>query len=86
MAFSCDAVGYGSWLSGLRHCHCNSLGCYCGMALIPGPGTSTCHRCSQKMKNKINKLNRMIKPLTYKCKLSMITIFLKYGVPSWLSG
>jgi len=30
-------------LNGLRilHCHCCGLGCCCGMALIPGPGTST---------------------------------------------
>ena len=26
----------------IQHWHC------CGLGLIPGPGTSTCHRCSQK--------------------------------------
>ena len=41
-------------LSGLRilHCHCSSLDCCCGLGLIPGPGTSTCHGCSQKGKKK----------------------------------
>ena len=28
------------------HCHC------CGLGLIPGPGTSKCHGCSQKKKKK----------------------------------
>ena len=37
------------WHSGLRiwHCQGNGLGYCCGVGLIPGPGTSTCHGCSQ---------------------------------------
>ncbi len=27
---------------------CCGLGCCCGTGSIPGPGTSTCHRCGQK--------------------------------------
>ena len=46
--------GVPSWHHGLKiqHCHYNSLGrCY-GTCSIPGPGTSTCHGCSQKRKVK----------------------------------
>ena len=34
------------WLSRLRFqcCHSCGLGCCCSMGLIPGLGTSTCHR------------------------------------------
>ena len=42
------------WQSGLRnpHCHCCGLGhCY-GMGPVPGPGTSTCHKSSQKKRKK----------------------------------
>ena len=42
------------WQSGLRnpHCHCCGLGhCY-GMGPVPGPGTSTCHKSSQKKERK----------------------------------
>ena len=42
------------WHSGLRiqHCHCNSLGCCCGMGSVPGLGTSACLRHGQKKKGK----------------------------------
>ena len=38
------------WHSRLRiwYCHCCGLGCYCGMGSIPGPGTFTCCKGSQK--------------------------------------
>ena len=44
------AVGVFLCCSGLRtlHCHCCNLGHCCGLGLIPGPGTSTHHKCSQK--------------------------------------
>ena len=32
--------------------HCRGLGHCHGTGLIPGPGTSACHRCSQKKKKK----------------------------------
>ena len=40
------------WLRGLRtwYCHCYGLDGYCGVDLIPGPGTSACCKCSQKKK------------------------------------
>ena len=34
-------------LQGLGHC--------CGVGLIPGPGTASCHRCGQKKKEKKRK-------------------------------
>ena len=37
-------LGVPWWLSGLGHCH--------GTVSIPGPGTSACHRGSQKKKKK----------------------------------
>ena len=42
------------WLSVLRvwHCHCCGSGHCCGESWIPGPGTSSCHRCGQKKKKK----------------------------------
>ena len=42
------------WLSGLRIwcCHCCGWGHCCGLDLIPGMGTSTCHGCGQKGKRK----------------------------------
>ena len=42
-------IGIPWWLSGLRIqcCHCYGLGGCSGTSLIPGPGTSMCHRCSQ---------------------------------------
>ena len=42
------------WLSGLRihHYHCSGSCCCCSTGSIPGPGTSICHKCSQKEKNK----------------------------------
>lgn len=30
----------------------SGLGCCCGMVSIPGPGTSTCHKCGKKKKKK----------------------------------
>ena len=44
------------WHSGLRiqPCHCCSSYHCCGTGLIPSLGTSTCHRCSQKKKKKMN--------------------------------
>ena len=43
-------LGVPWWLSGLRmQCfHCSGLGCCCVTGSIPGPGTSTCHRCDEK--------------------------------------
>ena len=40
-------MGVPWWCSRLRIwcCHCYGLGCGCGASLIPGQGTSTCHRC-----------------------------------------
>ena len=40
------------WHQGLRiqHFHCSSSGHCCGVELIPGPGTSTCRGCGQKIK------------------------------------
>ena len=38
----------GSIRARIQHCHCSSLGRYCGVGLIPGPGTSTCHGCRKK--------------------------------------
>ena len=32
----------------IRHCHCCDNGYSYGEGSIPGPGTSTCHRCGQK--------------------------------------
>ena len=42
------------WCSKLRIwcCHCSGLGHHYGLGLLPGLGTSTCHRCSQKKKKK----------------------------------
>ena len=42
------------WHSGLRiwHCHCNGSGGCCGVGSIPGPGTSTCLKHSQKKKKR----------------------------------
>ena len=37
------------------HCHCSSLGCCCGTALIPGPGIFAGHRQGQKKKKTKNK-------------------------------
>ena len=38
------------WCSGLRthRFHCSSPGHCCGMGSVPHPGTSTCHRHSQR--------------------------------------
>ena len=46
-----------SWFSGLRIrlSHCCGAGCLCDMGLNSGPGTSACHRSSQKTKNKQTK-------------------------------
>ena len=43
------------WCSRLRiwHCHCSGLGSCCGKVSVPGLGTSACHGCGQKNKNKI---------------------------------
>ena len=43
------------WLSGLTiWCyHYCGLGHCCGSSMTPGPGSHTCHRCSQKKKKKI---------------------------------
>ena len=51
------------WLSGLRiwHCHCCGSDYSCGMGLIPGPGTSPCHRRLSK-KIKMNFENSKQKP------------------------
>ena len=51
------ATGVLLWLNGLGiWCyHCSSLHHCCGSGLIPGLGTSACHSCSQKEKEKINK-------------------------------
>lgn len=38
----------------LRHCHCCSCGYSCGVGLVPGPGTFTRHRSSQKQTSKNN--------------------------------
>ena len=48
------SLGVPLWLSGLRihHCHCSGSCCCCSTGSIPGPGTSICHKCSQKEKNK----------------------------------
>ena len=47
------------WLSGLRirYCHC------CGTGLIPGLGTSTCHKCSKKRKKRKKNPMVIIDPL-----------------------
>ena len=49
------------WHSRLRIWHCGSCGidnrCDLNLNLIPGLETSVCLRCSQKRKNKTNKLN-----------------------------
>ena len=50
-------IGVPSWLSGLKiwHCPCSSSGhCY-GAGLIPGPGISSHHGCSQKRGEKREK-------------------------------
>ena len=51
------------WHSELRilHCHCKGLGRCCGVGSIPGPGTSTCYRHSQK-KNKTKQNRNMKQP------------------------
>ena len=51
------ATGVLLWLNGLGiWCyHCSSFHHCCGSGLIPGLGTSACHSCSQKEKEKINK-------------------------------
>ena len=58
--FSCN-VGVSLWYSGLKiwHCHCSSLGPCCGVALIPGPGTSICHRSGKKEKTNKQTKNTM---------------------------
>ena len=48
--FKCLTFGVPLWCSGLRiqHCHCSGSGHCCDLGLIPGLGTSTCHRCGQR--------------------------------------
>ena len=51
---------------GILCCHCRRLGRGCGAGLIPGLGTSTSHRCSQKKKKKkifIKSQSGLISPL-----------------------
>lgn len=45
------------WPNGLRLqlCYGRGLGRYCSLGLIPGPGTSTCHRNDKKKKKKSDK-------------------------------
>ena len=52
--FKKNIVGVPLWHRGLKLqcCHCSSLGCCCGVGLIPGPGTSICGGCGQKKKKK----------------------------------
>ena len=42
------------WHSGLRiwYCQCSGQDCCCGVGLIPDTGTSKCHGCIPKKKNK----------------------------------
>ena len=51
---SCPSFGVPWWPSRLRvwHRHCCSLGCCCGVGLIPDPGTFMCYGHSQKNKNR----------------------------------
>ena len=34
----------------IRHCYSYGIVHHCGSDSVPGPGTSICHRCSQKIK------------------------------------
>ena len=36
----------------IQSCHCSGSGCCHGTGLIPGLGTSICHKCSQKKRKK----------------------------------
>ena len=47
LEFSCGALGW--------YCHCRGSGCCCGAGSIPGLGTFTCHKCSQKTKGPYEK-------------------------------
>ena len=49
-----------SWHSGLRMQCCRScgIGCKSSSDLISGPGTSICHKCSQKQTNKPTKTKK----------------------------
>ena len=50
-------IGVPQWLNGLwiQCCHFCGLGQFHGVCLIPGPGTSLCHRYSKKKKKKEKK-------------------------------
>ena len=66
------------WLSGLRIWCCH----YCGMGLIPGPGTFTCHRCSQE--NKQTKMGNFIQGL-YKLSWVEFPVLFKTCYPCCVS-
>ena len=53
-----------SWRNGLRiwWCHCSSSDSCCGLGLISGLGTSTCHRHNQKKKKKKRDLSDAVNP------------------------
>ena len=50
------------WLRGLKtwHCHYCGSGYSWGTVSIPGPGTSTCHWCSQKTEKQTKKTNAKV--------------------------
>ena len=52
-----NELGVPLWCSRLRiQCgHCSGLGHCCDTVSVPGLGTSACHRCGQKRKEKENK-------------------------------
>ena len=54
-----DTIWSSLWHSGIwiQHCHCYGSSYSCGVGSIPGPGTSTCHECSQKKKERKEKHN-----------------------------
>ena len=60
------------WHRGLKLqcCHCSSLGCCCGVGLIPGPGTSICGGCGQKKKKRKKEKKEIVKiPFTVASKI-----------------
>ena len=58
--FKCCRTGVPWWLSRLRvqRCHCYGLGSLCGMGLVLGPGTSTCHGHDRLKKSEKNAVGR----------------------------
>ena len=60
----------------IQRCHSSSLGSYCGLGLIPGLGTFSCHGLGQKKKKKKKRKKEKEKALDLQANIPHLSPYL----------